>query len=563
MRCPSLARHPSKSSSSCYYIIRDSIDSADIDCNLPPKMAGRNSDDDDDDANYNDDNYNYNDGRYFRRADGSLRWLASFRPRSRSRSRRGRELEEGHPRPRLRSPPPPPRPQSDDDDDQEQTLESDDSRQRREGGEEKNENEEEEEDDPNKDPTTATNTASNTNIPTNLDITNPLPALTYEELHSLHHSENLKRIYSHSRRAPPRPRQPLPRSLWNIIPVPSWRQRARAHSRSKRTSRSAPPHTSNDSIYDDPEYLAFDAAKYVRPPPRRVKSVPRASERAARVPTPPSILKESVPPRRPDFPLPPPTDAERNWRHTITRIPTAVADAVLKERPSVDFDKKSRVHGYFKTDPIYLIENTTTTTTTTPLQPSQSQPQSPTTPTTSIKTSPPPSSFKQYFYYSSPSPASPASPTSPSHHQIPYHSSSTPNLFDTAASITAAIDRESVQAFSDQGNQKKNLQGNYTSLFEEFEGEDLPPPTPTRERRNHPPGPTPSLWNPLTPEQNYNPFRPPGTTLARKKARQPLAFGYSHGESSSSSKKNKPKKPNKKKKDPKDGGNENKRKGDP
>ncbi|RVD84539.1 uncharacterized protein DFL_006285 [Arthrobotrys flagrans] len=305
------------------------------------------------------------------------------------------EDREGHPRPRLRSPPPRPRQPEEGDEGTDVDSDRDDF-------------------DLN-DPTTATNTASNANI-------HPTRALNkYID------------IYSHSRRAPPRPRQPAQQSLWNFIPVPALRQRARAHSRSKkRVSRSAPPHTANE--FGDPEYLAFDAAKDVRPPPRRVKSVPRASERAARVPTPPSILKETGPPRRCDFPLPGPTEAERNWRHTISRIPSTVVDAVLKERPSVNFDNKSRVHGYFESDPIYLTESTTP----------ERRP--------------------------SPKPKRNFSDHLPSRDSIP---SSPPDPDNSGASPSEAIDQGGVQAFS---NRKENPQlPQYRSLFDDFGGEELPP----------------------------------------------------------------------------------------
>ncbi|KAK6527924.1 hypothetical protein TWF281_009185 [Arthrobotrys megalospora] len=300
---------------------------------------------------------------------------------------------------RPRSPPPPPRPQDDGDDE-----------------EEDNDNEEAAESD---DPAT---------------LNHPPTAPTLEDKDD---------IYSHSRRAPPRSRSPPPRSVWNIFPA-SLRRRVRANSTTKKPRYPSPP--PSDDGDSDPSYPIFDAAKDVRPRPRRVKSVPSASERAARIPTPPGILKNNSAPRTSgNIQLPAPTPAERNWRNTITHLPLSVTDAILKERVSVDFDRKARIHDYYDTDPILLTD------TTTPERIHSPAPQH-TLPDDIDRE-------KKIENY-------------PSHDSVP-SSTSDPNNFDTATS--KAVDREGIEAFA-----KKPLQ-KYKSLLE---GEEHPPkPRPRRRRR--------------------------------------------------------------------------------
>ncbi|KAF3315221.1 hypothetical protein TWF173_004104 [Orbilia oligospora] len=267
------------------------------------------------------------------------------------------------------------------------------------------------------------------------------------------------------------------------------------------------------------EYRSFDAAKAVRPSPRVVDYLPKPSERAAKFGTPPSILKESGGPRRFDFPLPAPTEAERNWRHTISRIPGAVAGAVLKERASVDFDKKSRVHGYFQSDPIYLTENTTP----------------------ERRPSPPPVEHSLSEYLDS----------------------------------LVHSDQAKAKSNKDDNNNKdnQNPQLNYSSLFDEFQGEKLPPAATEKPRRRRsvvfvePEVPLNRNRRSLRPRPSSGPATAATaatTALAQIKAQQQQASSSSRGNpgSSSSSSGNKKSKPSKKgfkdKKDPKDGGDENK-----
>ncbi|KAF3164238.1 hypothetical protein TWF225_001706 [Orbilia oligospora] len=424
------------------------------------------------------------------------RWW-SLRSRSGPGGSSEAELGEGRPRPRLRSPPPP---QPEEHNTQQQHAE-------------KEEDSDDDEDDPNIDPTTATNTISNTNIPTTAPPPPPPPPATTATTRSKSASQlPPSDIYSHSLIAPPRPRQTVNRKFWDII-----------HRRqtSKRTSRSAPPHTAND--HEDPEYRSFDAAKAVRPPPRIVDYLPKPSERAAKFGTPPSILKESSGPRRFDFPLPAPTEAERNWRHTISRIPGAVAGAVLRERASVDFDKKSRVHGYFQSDPIYLTENTTP----------------------ERRPSPPPVEHSLSEYLDS----------------------------------LVHSDQAKAKSNKDDNNNNKdnqNPQLNYSSLFDEFQGEKLPPAatgTPRRRRSVvfvEPEVPLNRNRRSLRPRPSSGPATAATaataatTALAQIKAQQQQASSSSRGNpgpssSSSSNKKSKPsKKGSKDKKGPKNGGDENK-----
>ncbi|KAF3276074.1 hypothetical protein TWF970_006363 [Orbilia oligospora] len=423
------------------------------------------------------------------------RWW-SLRSRSGPGGGSEAELGEGRPRPRLRSPPPP----------QPEEHNTQQQQQQQQQHTQKEDSDDDEEDDPNIDPTTATNTISNTNIPTTAP---PPPPTTTATTRSKSASQlPPSDIYSHSLIAPPRPRQTVNRKFWDII-----------HRRqsSKRTSRSAPPHTAND--HEDPEYRSFDAAKAVRPSPRVVDYLPKPSERAAKFGTPPSILRESGGPRRFDFPLPAPTEAERNWRHTISRIPGAVAGAVLKERASVDFDKKSRVHGYFQSDPIYLTDNTTP----------------------ERRPSPPPVEHSLSEYLDS----------------------------------LVHSDQAKAKSNKDDNNNKdnQNPQLNYSSLFDEFQGEKLPPAATEKPRRRRsvvfvePEVPLNRNRRSLRPRPSSGPATAATaatTALAQIKAQQQQASSSSRGNpgSSSSSSGNKKSKPSKKgskdKKDPKDGGDENK-----
>ncbi|KAF3161113.1 hypothetical protein TWF788_002763 [Orbilia oligospora] len=426
------------------------------------------------------------------------RWW-SLRSRSGPGGGSEAELGEGRPRPRLRSPPPP-QPEEHNTQHQQHTHQED------------SDDDDDDQDDPNIDPTTATNTISNTNIPTTAPPPPPPPPPTTTTTTRSTRSTSTSQlppsdIYSHSLIAPPRPRQTVNRKFWDII-----------HRRqsSKRTSRSSPPpHTAND--HEDPEYRSFDAAKTVRPPPRVVEYLPKPSERAAKFGTPPSILKESGGPRRLDFPLPAPTEAERNWRHTISRIPGAVAGAVLKERASVDFDKKSRVHGYFQSDPIYLTENTTP----------------------ERRPSPPPIEHSLSEYLDSLGPS------------------------DQAKAKSNKDDNNNNNNNNNKDNQNPQL--NYSSLFDEFQGENLPaaaPGTPRRRRSVVFVEPeVPLNRRSLRPRPSSGPATAATaatTALAQIKAQQQQASSSSRGNpgSSSSSSGNKKSTPSKKgskgKKGPKD-----------
>ncbi|KAK6360710.1 hypothetical protein TWF730_006838 [Orbilia blumenaviensis] len=336
-------------------------------------------------------------------------------------------------------------------------------------------------------------------------------------------------IYSHSRRRPPRSRSPPPRSLWNIIPVASWRRRARARSRSRHPSKS-PARPQFDS-FNDPEYLEFDAAKHFRPPPRRVQSVPRASERAARVPTPPSILKNSAPRRTENYPLPAPTEAERNWRTTISQLPSVVADAVLKERTSVEFDIRSRVHGYFDTDPILFTDNTTP----------ERRPSPPLPP------SAPGYLDKQGRIVS----------IAPSSGVVPSSGSDSNN---SGTATAKAVEKEGTRA---SAKSKADLQ-NYRSLLEGVKH--IPEAAPARRRRAYfvPSDPQPENVSPLRTPSAQN--TPRATTVNYSIRLTPIkAHQEQTASSGEQSRRGKSRSPNRKSEDDRDrdnGGSENKSQGD-